>query len=228
MSGRRAKQVPIRVVVVDPLQVVRAGISLLVGREADFDVVGEASDAGDGLEVIRRARLSTRSVVLIGLGLRGDHDAYWLIRTVRELYPTVRIVVTGGNSERMSVSRALFVGADGFLDKTSDPIEFCDGLRRAAAGETVLVGVPFDWLGDIASGVVEQSVLGPALTPREREVLAVAAQGLTAREIGAHLGVRERTVTTHLARIYDKLGVSGRIAAINIAARSGLVTVGSE
>src|SRR5262249_50394612 len=66
------------------------------------------------------------------------------------------------------------------------------------------------------------------LTGREREVLAVAAEGLTARQIATRLGVRERTVTTHLARIYGKLGVGNRLAAVRMAARSGLVTVGAS
>lgn len=65
------------------------------------------------------------------------------------------------------------------------------------------------------------------LTERELEVLSVAAEGLTARQIAERLGVRERTVTTHLARIYRKLGVRSRLAAIRVAAASGLVTVGS-
>ena len=67
----------------------------------------------------------------------------------------------------------------------------------------------------------------PGLSESEREVLKVAAEGLTARQIGTRLGVRERTVTTHLARIYGKLGVGSRMAAIRQASRSGLVSVGS-
>jgi len=66
------------------------------------------------------------------------------------------------------------------------------------------------------------------LTDREREVLVVAAEGLTARQIATRLGVRERTITTHLARIYGKLGVGSRLAAIRMASQSGLVSVGAS
>ncbi|MGZ8585795.1 MAG: response regulator transcription factor, partial [Actinomycetota bacterium] len=66
------------------------------------------------------------------------------------------------------------------------------------------------------------------LTEREREILSVAAEGLTAREIGTRLGVRERTVTTHLGHIYGKLGVGTRVGAIRVAAQSGLVSVGAS
>jgi DNA-binding CsgD family transcriptional regulator len=91
----------------------------------------------------------------------------------------------------------------------------------------VLVGPPSESVGLIAEGIERGVDLDARLTARERQVLAVAAEGLTARQIATRLGVRERTVTTHLARIYGKLGVSNRLAAVRVAARSGLVTVGA-
>ena len=82
--------------------------------------------------------------------------------------------------------------------------------------------------GQIADGIQRHRDLEVRLTEREREVLSVAAEGLTAREIASRLGVRERTVTTHLARIYGKLGVGSRLAAIRMATRAGLVSVGAS
>jgi LuxR family transcriptional regulator len=79
-----------------------------------------------------------------------------------------------------------------------------------------------------AAGFDRRQHIESRLTRREQEVLKVAAEGLTAREIAHHLGVRERTVTTHLGRIYGKLGVNSRVGAVIEAARSGLVTVGSS
>ncbi|MBI2238976.1 MAG: response regulator transcription factor [Actinobacteria bacterium] len=213
------------VVVVDPLAVVRAGIGLLIDDRPDLDVLGEAGTADEGLEAIRRLRRS-RVVVLVGLGLDGEHDAFWLIRTVREQFPSYAIVGCGANADPLAISRALFVGADGFVDKNVDPVEFLQALRKAADGEMVLVGPPAEWVGPIADAVERRRDAEVLLTEREREVLAVAAEGLTAREIAVRLGVRERTVTTHLGRIYGKLGVRSRVAAIRQAAQSGLVTVG--
>ena len=91
----------------------------------------------------------------------------------------------------------------------------------------VLAGPTSTAVGPIADGIERRRDLDALLTQREREVLAVAAEGLTAREIAARLGVRERTVTTHLGRIYGKLGVGSRLAAVRMAARSGLVSVGA-
>jgi DNA-binding NarL/FixJ family response regulator len=165
-------------------------------------------------------------VVLVGLGIRGDHDAYWLIRSIREHCPSFAIVGCGASPSRIAVSRALFVGADGFMDQNSDPDEFLDGLRAAARGELVLTGLPDEYLGSLADAIDIQVDAGRSLTEREKEVLAVAAEGLTARQIGDRLGMRERTVTTHLGHIYWKLGVTGRVEALTAAARAGLVTVG--
>ena len=214
------------VVLIDPLSVVRAGLGMLVDDRPDMEVLAEAGSAEEGLEALRRIRRS-RVVVLVGLGLDGDQDAFWLIRTIREQFPALAIMGCGANAEPTAISRALFVGADGFVDKNVDPVEFLQALRRAANGEMVLAGPPAGWVGEIANGIDRRRHVEVVLTSRELEVLAVAAEGLTAREIANRLGVRERTVTTHLGRIYGKLGVRSRVAAIRAAARSGLVTVGA-
>lgn len=214
------------VIVVDPLPVVRAGLTMLIEDRPDMDVIAETGAADAGLEIVSRVRRS-RVVILVGLGLTGEHDAFWLIRTLRERFPTHAILGCGANADATTVSRALFMGADGFVDKNIDPVEFLQSLRRAADREMVLAGPQSGSVGQIAEGLERRRDLDVRLTPRERQVLTVAAEGLTAREIGARLGVRERTVTTHLARIYGKLGVGSRLAAIRLAARAGLVTVGA-
>lgn len=235
MSSRKAKTEEgpgaarrrLSVVVVDPLHVVRAGIGLLIDSQPDMAVVVEASAGDEALEKIKGLP-RRRMLVLIGLGLDGERDAFWLIRALRERFPQLAIVGCGANAEPMAISRALFVGADGFVDKTANPDEFIQALRGAAAGELVLAGPPSEWIGSIADRIEIERDIEPVLTVREREVLAVAAEGLTARQIATRLGVAERTVTTHLGRIYGKLGVGGRVAAIRSAARSGLVTVGTS
>ena len=213
------------VIVVDPLPVVRAGLTMLIDDRPDMEVLAETGDAGEGIEMVSRVRRA-RVIVLVGLGLGGEQDAYWLIRTLRDRFPSHVILGCGANAGATTVSRALFMGADGFVDKNIDPVEFLQSLRRAADREMVLAGPVSASVGQIADGLERRRDLDVRLTEREREVLSVAAEGLTAREIGARLGVRERTVTTHLARIYGKLGVGSRLAAIRLAARAGLVTVG--
>ena len=149
-----------------------------------------------------------------------------MIRTLRERFPSHAILGLGSNADPHVVSRALFVGADGFVDKNIELEEFLAALKSAGDEEMVIAGPAAASVGKIAEGIERRRSVGPRLTRREREVLAVAAEGLTAREIAERLGVRERTVTTHLARIYGKLGVGNRLAALRMAARSGLVSIG--
>lgn len=214
------------VVLIDPLPVVRAGLGMLIERRPDMEVLAEAGTADEALVAIHRSRRS-RVVALIGLGLEGEHDAFWLIRTVRERFSALAILGCGARADPMAISRALFMGADGFVDKNVDPSEFLKALHAAADGEMVLAGPPTEWVGSIAAGIDRRREAEARLTSREVEVLTVAAEGLTARQIGDRLGLRERTVTTHLGRIYGKFGVGTRVAAIRAAAISGLVSVGS-
>ena len=213
------------VIVVDPLPVVRAGLSLLISDRVDMEVLAGCGTADEGLEALGRVRRS-RVVVLVGLGLGGNLDSFSFIRAVRERYPAHAILACGANADASHISRALFMGADGFVDKNVDPEEFLGSIRRAANREVVLVGPASTDVGRIANGIERRRDVELRLTEREREVLVVAAEGLTAREIASRLGVRERTVTTHLARIYGKLGVGSRLAAVRAAAHLGLVSVG--
>jgi DNA-binding NarL/FixJ family response regulator len=213
------------VVVVDPFPVVRAGLASTIGSSAGLEILGQASSADEAVSVIAGVRRS-RVVVLVAMGLAGDRDSYWLIRTLRERFPGHAILGLGANADPHVVSRALFVGADGFVDKNIELVEFLSAIRSAGSDEMVIAGPAAASVGKIAEGIERRRSVGLRLTKREREVLAVAAEGLTAREIAERLGVRERTVTTHLARIYGKLGVGNRLAALRLAARSGLVSIG--
>lgn len=215
---------PLGVVIADPLPVVRAGLAALISQDSHFTVLAQDSSADEAFQSVKNLRQKANVVVLVGLGLHGEHDAYWLIRALRDEFPTLATIACGADADQLLISRALFVGADGFVDKNAHPQEFLDALLGAAEGEIVLVGPPPEWLGPIADDLERQRDEKPVLTERECQVLTVASEGLTAREIGGRLGLAERTVTTHLSRIYGKLGVSSRVAAVTSAARAGLVT----
>ena len=222
---RRTNKTPIGVIVVEPLSVVRAGLSLVVAASPGCKVLAQVGDPSDAMAAVARTR---RRLVTVLVGLRAideQHDAYSLIRTLRELHPSVGVLAMGADADASMISRALFVGADGYVDKRSGPEEFCAAIRSAAHHVMVLTGPPSDAMGLVAKALIERRAMGGRLTPREREVLEVAAEGLSAREIALRLDVRERTVTTHLARIYRKLGVRSRLAAVRAAARAGLVTI---
>lgn len=216
---------PLGVVVVDPLPVVRAGLGMLIEDQPDMQVLAEAGSADECLAALRRIRRS-RLVVLVGLGLPGARDSLWLIGTLRERSAQTTILASGAGADATTISRGLVVGADGYLDKDVDPAEYLQAIRRAAEGEFVLIGTRVNGVGFLADGNDGGRHIESRLTRREQEVLKVAAQDMTAREIARHLGVRERTVTTHLGRIYGKLGVNSRVGALIEAARSGLVAIG--
>jgi DNA-binding NarL/FixJ family response regulator len=219
----KASPSSVGVVLVDAHAVVRAGLGLLVASEPDIDVIAEAGTADEALSGLRRFRSRNRIVVVIGLEISGERDAFWLIRSIRDQYPTLPILACGGDIDGMTISQALFVGADGFVHKNTEPARFLEAIRRTAAGQVVMEGLPRGTFGDLADSLDRQRAAEHILTQREREVLCVAAEGLTARQIGRRLGVQERTVTTHLARIYRKLGANSRIGAIAAATRSGVM-----
>jgi DNA-binding NarL/FixJ family response regulator len=215
----------IRLVIVEPAAVFRLGLGHALDSERDMEVVAEAGTVDDGLKAIKRLGSRSKVVVLIGLEANGEHDAFSLVHTVRELFPSHRVLVMGTDIDGVAISRAFFVGADGFVHKDCEPAGFVDAVRRTAVGGIVLEGLPRGALGGIAEAIDFQRTA--ILTPRETQVLAVAAEGLTARQIGRRLGMRERTVTTHLAHIYRKLGTNSRVAAVMAASKSGLLLIPS-
>jgi len=223
--GRPAGSRRLGVVVVDSLGVVRAGLCLLISGHPGMEVLGQAGDADEAESVIGRLRRRTNVIVLVGLHLPGRRDAGWLIHRVRERFPTVKVLACGSQRNRVAVARALWAGADGFADMQLDELEFLEAVSEVATGEMVLAGLPTEALGEIADHVDLQGETALILSGREREVLVIAAEGLSAREIGERLGVSERTVQTHLGHTYRKLGVKTRVEAIAIAAASGIVPV---
>lgn len=215
------------VILVEPQAVVRAGIALLASAQPDMEVLVEASHAQEALQSLKSLSRKAGMVVVIDLALDGEKDSLWLIRSLREQFPSLPLLACGSYRDDAQVSKALFVGADGFVDTRVPPEEFIDAIRRTARGEVILSGVPRNWLGRIADRLESPAPRRSVLTARELEVLTVAVEGLTARQIGARLGVRERTVTTHLSRIYKKLGARSRIGAVVAATTAGLLSIQS-
>ena len=211
-------------VVVEPFAVVRAGLVRTIDASPGLEVLASVASGDEAMGIVDRLRRG-RLVILIAMGLAGDRDAYWLIRALRERFPAHVILGMGANADPNAISRALFTGADGFVDKNVEVEEFVAAIRASGEDEVVIVGPSAASVGTIAEGIERRRSPTFRLTRREREVLVVASEGLTAREIADRLGVRERTVTTHLARIYGKLGVGNRFAALRLAARSGLVSI---
>src|SRR5205085_6150693 len=128
-SAARGTATPrLGVVVVDPVLTARAGTRLLIQSQPDMEVLAEASSADEGIQAARRIGRRGRVVVLASLGLTGEHDAFWLIRELRERCPHDVILAFGLSPARIAISRALFLGADGYLDSAAEPELFLDGV----------------------------------------------------------------------------------------------------
>jgi DNA-binding NarL/FixJ family response regulator len=216
-SARR----PTGVILIEPHTMLRAALRHLLRGIPDLELVGEAGSPAEGLDIIRSQSPDPRTVVVVSVPSNDSVEPFELVRTIRDELPATPIVVTAGRGDKATISRALLVGADSFVPQTRGVSALLDAIRRTADGEMVISRserAAGDEDGD-RSARQERSVL----TRRELQVLRVAAEGLTARQIARELGVHERTASTHLGHIYRKLGVSNRVAALAAASRSGLL-----
>jgi DNA-binding NarL/FixJ family response regulator len=201
------------------------GLWLLLKDQSDIHLVGRSDSVEGTLEVLGGRPDLGAVVVLVSPELQRPGDGYWLVGAIVEAHPEAIVVGCGDGANVPHVSRFVLAGARSYLSHRCRTEEWLDGLRRAAAGELVLAGVSESDFGRIAIGIKTRTDGSSLLTARQRQVLAVAARGGTSREIAEVLGVAERTVDTHLRRIYKRLHVPGRVAAISAAVRLGLIDV---
>lgn len=203
----------VRVLVVDDHPVVRSGLVGLLTVEPDVDVVGEA---GDGEAAVRAAHDLRPDLVLMDLRMPVLDGAAATARIVAEL-PGVRVLVLTTYETDADILRAVEAGATGYLLKDTPREQLVAGVRAAARGESALSP-------SVASRLVQQvRGEGERLTPREVEVLAGVARGLSNGAIGRELFIAEATVKTHLLRAFAKLDVDDRTRAVTVAMQRGLL-----
>ncbi len=207
VSDPRAAGGPvIRVLLVDDHPVVRQGVRGMLAPAADLEVVGEAA-SGD--EAVRLVRADPPDVVLMDLRMPGGDG----VEATARIGALSRVVVLTTYETDADILRAVEAGAVGYLLKDASPEDLVAAVRAAARGETVLAP-------SVAGRLVRRT---PALSPREVEVLRLVGRGLSNAEIGRQLFIGEATVKTHLLRVFSKLDVSDRTAAVTTAMRLGLL-----
>ena len=216
----------IRVLVVDDQRVVREGLGSLLGMLDGVEVVGTAEDGAEAVEAVTSLR---PDVVLMDLRMP-RMDGVEATRRLRDLDTRVRILMLTTYADDRSVIDALRAGAQGYLTKDAGAEEIHRALRvvvegRAAIDPAVqhhLVDAIASGLGPAASAPGAGRDLPAGLTPREAEVLALIADGLSNAEIAGALFVSETTVKTHVNHLFAKTGVRDRAQAVAYAYRHGL------
>jgi DNA-binding NarL/FixJ family response regulator len=204
----------IRILLVDDHPVVRAGVRGMLETEPDLFVVGEAAS---GAEAVAMARATEPDVILMDLRMP-DTDGVWATERILAESRDSTIVVLTTYETDTDILRAVAAGAAGYLLKDASRTELAGAIRAAARGETVLAP-------SVAGRLIKQvrEPAGPSLSTREVEVLSLVGKGMTNAEIGAALHISEATVKTHLLRIFGKLDVSDRTAAVTTAMARGLL-----
>jgi DNA-binding NarL/FixJ family response regulator len=211
-----AKKTPIRIAVVesDPLRFV--GFRALFDSETDFELI--ASSLPD--------IAAQQSVDLILLGNRSGQNLFDLMASLKAARPDLRIIVTGSGMDDETVLKAIASGAKGYVDEAASPTEFVQAIRIVNEGS---VWAP----RKVLSMFIERVTSAPGrifpagrvtFTDREREVLEMLVAGRSNKEIGAALGIEERTVKAHVAKLMRKVGVQNRIALSVHAITHSLVT----
>ncbi|GHA92009.1 response regulator [Streptomyces termitum] len=212
---------PVRVLVADDEAMVRAGVRAILARDPRVEVVAEAGDGREALELARRHR---PDVVLLDIRMPGLDGLGAAARFHREL-PGVGVIVLTTFGQDAYITRALEEGADGFLLKADDPRELLDGVRAVGAGGAYLSPRV---AARVVAGMRAHRSAHPhrpldRLTERERDVLAGVGAGLSNAEIGDRLHLVEGTVKAHVSAVLTKLGVRNRVEAAIAAHEAGLL-----
>jgi len=219
--------VSISVVVVDDQAMVRAGFAAILGAQDGIDVLGQAADGAEGVELARRLRPDLVLMDIRMPGMNGIDATRELVHPSRgEPHRPLVLVLTTFDADEY-VYDALAAGASGFLLKDAPPDDLVHAVRVVAAGEALLAPrVTKRLLERFAAqrpATSSRALLLAGLTEREREILVLIGRGRSNAEIAAELFIAEQTVKTHVSRIFTKLGLRDRVQAVILAFDAGLV-----
>lgn len=216
----------IKILLVDDHDLVREGIRAILAQDADFEVVGEV---GEGQEAVRTARRLRPDVVLMDVSLPGGLGGLEATEAILADNPQVKVVILTQYENREYVQRALRIGARGYLLKRSVSDQLKEAIRTVHRGERYLHPFAAGELVDMmTSGAGLEHDEYEDLTPRERQVFKLLAEGRTSREIAQYLTVSLKTAMTHRANLMSKLHLHSRTELIKYAIRKGVIQVDRE
>ena len=211
----------IRVMIVDDHEVVRTGLTSILGAEPGLEVVGQAASADEALRQMRSLR---PDIILMDVRMEGL-SGIEACRLIRSTYDETKVLMLTSYGEEEAVLASIMAGASGYLLKNVRRSALIDGIRAVADGKNLLdpavTGDVLERLAALASAEQDRAVA--ALSEREREVLVLIGEGCTNREIGERLYISENTVRNHVSNVMAKLGAARRTEAAVFAARHGLL-----
>ncbi|WP_326558588.1 response regulator transcription factor [Micromonospora sp. NBC_01796] len=219
---------PVRILLADDQPLLRTGFRMVLSAESDLDIVGEA---GDGAEAVDLSRRLLPDVVLMDIRMP-RMDGVAATRAIVESRLPVRVLILTTFDLDEYVVGALRAGASGFLAKDVPADDLVTAIRTVAAGEAVVAPRILKRLLDQFAGVLPDPSATPpraldVLTEREREVLVHIARGLSNAEIARTLSISETTIKTHVGHVLTKLGLRDRVQAVVLAYESGLIRPGA-
>ena len=212
------ERVTIRVVVADDHKVVRAGIRELLADEPDIEVVGEARD---GREAVELALAQRPDVIVMDINMP-ELSGVEATRQIRTAAPGVRVLALTAYQDDPYIYGLLDAGASGYILKTAEGQEIVRAVRATAAGQAAIDPAVAPRL---IARLTQPSAQTDALTERELAVLRLAARGQTNKQIGVALQISDRTVQNHLANIYAKLNVASRTEAVTVGLQRNLISL---
>jgi DNA-binding NarL/FixJ family response regulator len=209
----------LRILLVEDHETVRQGLKLLIDREADLEVVGEASDGAQALE---RGASEDLDVVVMDLSMPGVSGVI-ATRKLKELRPDLPVVSLTRHADQTFLEELLRAGASGYVLKQSPQAELLRAIRAAAVGQQYIDPALTHHLAAPFAAQERNRTRGgaPTLTDRETEVLRLVAQGHSNKEIAGNLNLSTKTIEVHKANAMRKLGLSGRIELLQYALHVG-------
>lgn len=211
----------IRVLLIDDHALVRAGIRALISGIDGVEVVGEAANGGEALQLIEDLQ---PDIVLLDLSMPGLSGFEVLANTTKR-FPQIRTIILTVHESGHYAIEALRAGAAGFLPKTAASNELREAITKVAAGEGYVSGEVARKTVLQQAKVSQQNHLLESLTPRQREILTLIAEGNTMKDIARSLSISVKTVESHRAQLMDRLDIHELAGLVRFAIRMGLVNV---